>query len=183
MMGQHLLYRKTYPYEGSVHVPMIVRWPSSLRLDVARGQVREELVELRDVLPTLLDAAGLPRPASVEGMSLLDILRGKQGRTLLDLEHASCYQPGDGWVALMDQRYKYVYFVHTGRQQLFDLQQDPNELHDLADQLQHAALVKEWRRKMVAHLQVRGQPWVRDGDLALQAKPVKRRANNPNVKE
>ena len=181
MMGDHLLYRKTYPYEGSVHVPMILRWPSSLGLKASRGQVLDELTELRDVLPTLLDAAGLPRPTAVEGMSLLDILRGKQGRTLLDLEHASCYQPKDGWVALMDQRYKYIYFEHTGRQQLFDLQQDPHELHDLAGQPQHAALVKDWRRKMVAHLQLRGEPWVRDDDLALQAKPVKRRPNNPTV--
>lgn len=183
MMGDHLLYRKTYPYEGSVRVPMILRWPSSLRLDARRGQLREELTELRDVLPTLLDAAGLPKPAAVEGMSLLDILRGKPGRTRLDLEHASCYQPKDGWVALMDQRFKYIYFVHTGQQQLFDLQQDPNELQDLAGQPRHATLVKEWREKMRVHLQVRGEPWVRNGDLAIQNKAVKRRTNNPNVRE
>ena len=183
MMGDHLLYRKTYPYEGSVRVPMILRWPSSLRLDARRGQLREELTELRDVLPTLLDAAGLPKPAAVEGMSLLDILRGKPGRTRLDLEHASCYQPKDGWVALMDQRFKYIYFVHTGQQQLFDLQQDPNELQDLAGQPRHATLVKELREKMRVHLQVRGEPWVRNGDLAIQNKAVKRRTNNPNVRE
>ncbi len=70
MMGDHLLYRKTYPYEGSVNVPMIVRWPASLGLKTKRGQVRQELVELRDVFPTFLDAAGLPRPASVEGHEL-----------------------------------------------------------------------------------------------------------------
>ena len=175
MMGDHLLYRKTYPYEGSVHVPLILRWPSSLGLTAARGQLRNELTELRDVLPTLLDAAGLPRPATVEGLSLLDLLRGHPGRALLDLEHASCYQPQDGWVALMDQRYKYVYFLHTGRQQLFDLAQDPQELCDLAARPEQAALLGSWRQKMIAHLQGRGDSWVRQGDLVVQDKPQKRR--------
>jgi arylsulfatase len=181
MMGDHLLYRKTFPYEGSIDVPMIVRWPASLGLKARRGQVRQELTELRDVFPTLLDAAGLPRSPSVEGMSLLDILRGKRGRKMLDLEHASCYAPKDGWVALMDKRYKYIYFEHTGRQQLFDLARDPGELHNLADNPASAKLVKQWRQKMIEHLKIRGEPWVHNGDLAVQEEPLRRRANDPNV--
>jgi arylsulfatase A-like enzyme len=181
MMGDHLLYRKTFPYEGSVNVPMIVRWPASLGLKAKRGQVRQELAGLRDVFPTFLDAAGLLRPASVEGISLLDILRGKPARRLLDLEHASCYAPKDGWVALMDQRYKYIYFEHTGQQQLFDLSRDPQELDNLAAKPASAKLVKEWRQKMIEHLSVRGAPWVREGDLVVLKEPVRRRANNPNV--
>jgi len=180
-MGDHLVYRKTFPYEGSVNVPMIVRWPASLGLKAKRGQVREELVELRDVFPTFLDAAGLPRPASVEGLSMLDILRGKPGRKVLDLEHASCYAPKDGWVALMDQRYKYVYFEHTGQQQLFDLKRDPQELVNLADAPDSAKLLKQWRQRMIEHLSVRGEPWVHDGDLGVLKQPLRRRANNPNV--
>jgi arylsulfatase A-like enzyme len=143
--------------------------------------VRQELVELRDVFPTFLDAAGLPRPDSVEGMSLLDILRGKPGRKVLDLEHASCYAPKDGWVALMDQRYKYVYFEHTGQQQLFDLKRDPQELINLADDPEAARLVKEWRQRMIEHLSIRGEPWVHDGDLGILKEPLRRRAANPNV--
>jgi len=181
MMGDHLLYRKTFPYEGSVNVPMIVRWPASLGLKAKRGQVRQELIELRDVFPTFLDAAALSRPPSVEGTSLLDILRGKPGRQLLDLEHASCYAPKDGWVALMDQRYKYIYFEHTGQQQLFDLSRDPTEVTNLVDQPASAALVKQWRQKMIEHLSTRGEPWVHEGDLAVLNAPVRRRANDPNV--
>ncbi len=183
LLGDHRLYRKTFPCEGSVNVPMIVRWPASLDVKARRGQVRQELAELRDVYPTFLDAAGLPRPASIEGMSLLDILRGKPGRTLLDLEHSSCYAPKDGWVALMDQRYKYVYFEHTGQQQLFDLTNDPQELINLADQPDSAKLVKEWRQKMLKHLSLRGEPWVHDGDLAVQQKSIGRRPNNPLVEK
>jgi arylsulfatase A-like enzyme len=181
ILGDNLLYRKTFSVEGSVNVPMIVRWPTRLGLEAKRGQVRQELVELRDVLPTFLDGAGLPTPSLVEGGSMLDILRGKPWRTMLDLEHASCYAPKDGWVALMDQRYKYVYYTVTGEQQLFDLQTDPREMRDLASEPASASLVKEWRHKMVKHLAVRGETWVRDNDLVVQPKSLLRRANNPNV--
>lgn len=181
VLGDNLLYRKTFPVEGSVRVPMIVRWPAQLGLDAKRGQLRGELVELRDVLPTFLDAASLPRPPSVEGASLLDTLRGKSWRTMLDLEHSSCYQPKDGWVALMDQSYKYVYYTITGKEQLFDLKDDPYEAHDLASAPASADLVKEWRNKMVKHLEPRGNAWVRGGDLVVQPKSLARRPDNPNV--
>jgi arylsulfatase A-like enzyme len=181
IMGDHLLYRKTFAVEGSVNVPMIVRWPAGLGLKAKRGQVRGELVELRDVLPTFLDAASLSIPDAVEGRSLLDVLRGKPWRTMLDLEHASCYAPKDGWVALMDARYKYVYYTITGEQQLFDLRKDPQELRDLAAEPAAAKRVREWRQKMVAHLAPRGDAWVRDGDLVVQRKAALRRADAPLV--
>ncbi|MEK7707947.1 MAG: hypothetical protein AAB380_08130 [Verrucomicrobiota bacterium] len=87
----------------------------------------------------------------------------------------------DGWVALTDQRYKYIYYTITGAQQLFDLQNDPHELRDLAAESDSAALVKEWRQKMVQHLAIRGDAWVRDGDLVVQPKAMLRRPNAPNV--
>ena len=181
ILGDNLLFRKTFPVEGSVRVPMIIRWPAELGLPARRGQVRPELVELRDVLPTCLDAAGLTKPSAVDGTSLLDALRGKAWRQMLDLEHASCYQPKDGWVALVDDRYKYVYYTVTGQQQLFDLKNDPHEMRDLASDAASAPLVKEWRQRMVQHLQGRGATWVRDGDLTVQPKSLLRRPNNPNV--
>jgi arylsulfatase A-like enzyme len=132
-------------------------------------------------LPTFLDAASLSIPDAVEGRSLLDVLRGKPWRTMLDLEHASCYAPKDGWVALMDARYKYVYYTITGEQQLFDLRKDPQELRDLAAEPAAAKRVREWRQKMVAHLAPRGDAWVRDGDLVVQRKAALRRADAPLV--
>jgi arylsulfatase len=181
VMGDNLLYRKTYAVESSVNVPMIVRWPAKLGMKARRGQVRDELVELRDVLPTFLDAAGLPVPVQVEGRSLLDPLRRKTWRKQLDLEHASCYAPNDGWVALMDHRYKYVYYTITGEQQLFDLRKDPFELRDLASEPAAAKRVSQWRKKMVEHLAPRGEDWVRDGDLVVQPKAILRRPDAPLV--
>jgi arylsulfatase len=115
MMGDHHLWRKSYDYEGSARVPMIIRWPESMKLKAKRGQKFSELVELRDVLPTFLDVAGVDIPAEIEGQSLLYVLRGKKQnwRKALDLEHGTCYWPENNWTALTDERYKYIYLLPT----------------------------------------------------------------------
>ncbi|MEN8231005.1 MAG: sulfatase/phosphatase domain-containing protein, partial [Bacteroidota bacterium] len=168
MMGDHYMWRKCKPYEGSANVPMIIRWPESLKINAKRGQIREELVELRDVLPTVLDAAALPKPKEMEGLSMLDIMREKEWRKLLDLEHSEIYEPGNAWTCITDGRYKYIYFTLTGEQQLFDLSNDPHELTDLAEDPNNFQVVSEWRSKMADHLSIRGERWVLNGELTVQ---------------
>ena len=174
MMGDHYLWRKCYAYEGAAHVPMIVRWPKSLGIEARRGQIIKQLVELRDVLPTFLDAAGITRPAELDGMSMLDLIQGRtqHWRKVLDLEHAQIYWKGNSWLALTDGRYKYIYFTLTGEQQLFDLDTDPHEMNNLADEAAHAERVGHWRQRLVEHVSVRGPAWVKDGDLTVQKKAL-----------
>jgi len=174
MMGDHYLWRKCYAYEGSARIPMIVRWPESLGLLAERGQVIEQLVELRDVLPTFLDAAGLYKPDDMDGMSMLELIVGQtqNWRKVLDLEHAQIYWKGNSWVALTDGRYKYIYFTLTGEQQLFDLDEDPHEMNNLADVIRNASLLSQWRQCMIEHLSIRGDHWVKDGDLCIQSEAV-----------
>ena len=170
MMGDHYMWRKCRPYEGSVRIPMIIRWPENMGMKLKRGQTRSELVELRDVLPTFLDAAGLSKPSMMDGMSMLDILKGKKWRSLLDLEHSQIYEPDNAWQALTDGRYKYIYFTLTGQEQLFDLKKDPGEQDDLSGSNKSARLLQSWRAKMVQHLAERGEEWVKDGKLVVQKK-------------
>jgi arylsulfatase len=173
MLGDHHLWRKCRPQEGSVRIPMILRWPSSLGIKAKRGQVRSELVELRDVFPTFLDGAGLGIPSVMDGRSMLDIVKGKPWRTQLDLEHAQIYDPDNGWVALTDARYKYIYYLPTGQEQLFDLKKDPQEKNDLAQASNRdEKRLDSWRSRMIAHLSIRGEQWVKDGKLVVQPKPI-----------
>lgn len=185
MMGDQHLWRKTYAYEGSARVPMIIRWPGKLKslAEARRGLVIDQLVELRDVLPTFLDAAGINKPDRADGMSMLELIRGKTDswRRILDLEHGSCYWKENAWVALTDGRYKYIYFTLNGQQQLFDLENDPHELFELAQDKKNEELLKLWRKRMIAHLAVRGQPWVKDGELAIQEKSVRYGPNHPRT--
>ncbi len=182
MVGDHHLWRKTWAYEGSSRIPMIVRWGSEM-LDAKRGQVLPQLTELRDVLPTFLDAAGVTPPDYVEGKSLLNLVRGKFDgwRTQLDLEHSTCYFKENAWTALMDGRMKYIYHAYNGKQQLFDLENDPDELNDLSADPAHAEDLKAWRSKMIDHLAIRGPEFVKDGDLVLRHKPIPYGANFPGT--
>ncbi|QDU69524.1 arylsulfatase [Engelhardtia mirabilis] len=172
MLGDHHLWRKTYAYEGSARIPMLVWWGEDALGEEApeRGQVLPQPVELRDVLPTLLDAAGLPCPEDVDGASMLDLGRGGTSwRPWLDLEHATCYWPGNVWTALTDGRWKYVFHAFDGTEQLFDLDADPREERDLARDPDHATLLALWRAHMGEHLAERGENWVtQDGSPAVR---------------
>lgn len=166
MLGDHHHWRKCYAYEGSARVPLLVRWPEGL-VTADRGQVRDEVVELRDIMPTFMAAAGLEAPDSVDGRSLLDPLAGKAGdwRDFVDLEHNICYSPRNHWNALTDGSWKYIYHALDGREQLFDLRADPGEERDLAASPPHTAALQRWRSRLVSHFQERGAPYLEGGRL------------------
>jgi arylsulfatase A-like enzyme len=164
MTGDHNLWRKSYGYEQSAHIPMLLRLPKGMDSG-AKGQVRTEPVELRDVLPTFLDAAGA-EPVDVEGKSLLGLVRGKtEWRKWIDLEHGYCYAVENHWNGMTDGRRKYLYHAYEGQEQLFDLEKDPHELKDLAGDTAHSAVLKQWRGRLMDHLAERGDQWVKGGRL------------------
>ena len=178
MTGDHNLWRKSYAYEPSARIPMLIRWPSGL-LSAPRGQVLSQPVELRDVLPALLDAASAPVPAQVDGSSLLSLVRGNRSgwREFIDLEHDVCYHPSNHWNALTDGRFKYIYHALDGAQQLFDLERDPHETRDLASDPAYGSTLRLWRQRLVNHFAERGEPFLRNGDL--QPRP-ERQLHSPN---
>ena len=170
MLGDHYHWRKSYPYEGSAAVPMIIRWPETMALATKRSAKVQQVTELRDVLPTFLDVAHASAPVILDGGSMLDLLRGKtQGwRKCLDLEHGICYEKGNHWNALTDGRWKYIFSAYDGSQQLFDLRNDPGELRDLATDRAHTKTLRSWRNRLVEHLSERGEGFVNNGDLVLR---------------
>jgi arylsulfatase len=182
MLGDHHLWRKTYAYESSANIPMILRWPKSMGMGQQRGRTLSQPTELRDVLPTFLDTAGAPIPGHLDGKSLLNLVRGntKDWRPWIDLEHSMCYDQ-DHWNALTDGRVKYIYFAYDGREQLFDLQKDPGELHDLAHEGIHEPMLKDWREHMIKHLSERGEEFVSGGKLPIRKKRLLYSPNYPKT--
>ncbi len=181
MTGDHYLWRKSYAYEASAGVPLMVRWGGNF-MSEQRGKFVDQVVELRDILPTFLDAAGASTdPKRFDGRSLLGPIRGKaqDWRKYIDLEHNICYSPDNHWNAVTDGKVKYIYHARDGRQQLFDLASDPNEMHDLAGDPGHADLLRRWRGYMIAALEERGAPFVVNGDLAPRLKGTPMSPNYP----
>lgn len=167
MLGDHHHWRKTYPYEGSVHVPYIVKWPA--KCGFAKGGKVEAPVELRDLLPTFLDMAGGKVPEDMDGCSLAGLMRDGDGawRKYIDLEHATCYSPDNYWCALTDGKVKYVWRFHTGEEELFDLSKDPYELKNVVNEKRYRSLLLTLRKAMVEHLSERGEEFVKEGKLQV----------------
>jgi arylsulfatase A-like enzyme len=182
MTGDQNLWRKSYAYEPSTRIPMMMRWPTGL-VSARRGQKMEQPVELRDVLPTFLDAASATTSHKLDGRSMLELVRtgGRGWREYIDLEHGICYSQDNQWNALTDGKSKYIYHARHGEEQLFDLQKDPHELEDLAKLTAHEALLRKWRQRMVEHLAERGAPFVVSGRLGLRDKTPNTSPNFPRA--
>lgn len=170
MLGDHFHWRKTYPYEGSVHIPYIVKWPAGYQFD--KGGKIDAPVELRDLLPTFLEAAGGTVPNDMDGQSLFRLMKGETWRTYIDLEHATCYSPDNYWCALTDGKIKYVWRFHTGEEELFDLVNDPHELKNVVHEKKYCKKLQELRQAMISHLSERGEEFVKDGKLQTLKRTV-----------
>lgn len=181
MLGDHHHWRKSYAYEGSARVPMLIRWPRSMGIDAERSVKIAQPVELRDVLPTFLDAAGAPIPDNLDGKSVLQLVRGEADgwRPFIDLEHNRCYADENNWNALTDGRWKYIYHAFDGGEQLFDLANDPGELHDLAADPNYARTLEFWRRRLVKHFAERDERFVADGELVIRKEKILYSPNYP----
>ncbi len=166
MLGDHYLLRKSYAYEGSAHIPWVLRLPNG-RQPIRRSV--DQVVALQDVMPTLLDIAGVPVPETVEGMSVLPLLEGEPAwREFVHGEHAACYAAENAMQYLTDGLEKYIWFPPTGEEQLFDLAKDPRECHNLAAEPEHESRVAHWRGKLVALLERRSDPLTAGGRLVPQ---------------
>jgi arylsulfatase A-like enzyme len=149
MLGDHYLWRKQRALEPSARVPFLIRAPA--RFGLRRNAVVERPCMLEDIMPTLLEMAGAGIPPSVEGRSLLPLLRGEDApwRDYVHIEHAPLQQ------ALTDGREKYIWEVPTGRELFFDLAADPRECTNLAAGPRHAGRVEQWRGRLIKELQGR----------------------------
>ncbi len=174
MLGDHHLWRKTYPYQGSAHIPFLLRWPQSMGYRRKWGSTLAQPVELRDLAPTFLDAAGVPVPEGLDGRSLLELVRGrtKDWRPWIDLEHSVCYRDYSSWNALTDGRIKYIYDATTGAEQLFNLEDDPGEKCDLASRDEYQATLETWRERLVQFFAERDERFVKNGKLQIRTKGI-----------
>lgn len=129
-LGNHGIGNKLVMYEESVRVPMIIRCPGA----TTGGRVCDALVSSLDVMPTILDFAGIPMPKGLEGKSLKPLLTGGE-KAVREQVYAECCGIsglGLGHRMVRTAQWKYM-FSDVNEEGLFNLQRDPWELNDLAD--------------------------------------------------
>lgn len=169
LMGDHHLWRKSLPYEGSAHIPMILKGPRDC--GITSGGTTNDLVELRDVMPTLLDCAGLPIPPSIEGRSFLPMARGAKAQGWREYLHGEHLAAGGSTHYITDSHHKYIWFSATGQEQLFDLDRDPQELHDASRDAGKEQILAGLRQHLVKELTGREEAFT-DGQKLIAGRPV-----------
>ncbi len=135
-LGEHGLWTHGLSaHQDQLHVPMIVRWPDH----IPAGERRRQSVRMFDLFPTVLDYLNLPREESLQAASLRGLLDGGDTADRLALGEAVKEAPGryglvlGKWKLLADRASDYV--------ELFDLDVDPNEKNNIAEQ--HPDVVRD----------------------------------------
>jgi arylsulfatase A-like enzyme len=147
LLGSHGAFNKQQPYDESIRVPLLFRWPKGLG---THSRQLEAPITLQDLMPTLLSLCGVPVPKTVEGLDYSDYLRGGNdpsgGAALI-----ACVAPFGQWErrhggreyrGIRTPRYTYV-CDRAGPWLLFDTAVDPFQMNNLANHPDHAALQKK----------------------------------------
>ncbi len=157
MLGNQNMWAKRVFYENSTHVPMILSGVKGDRR-VGHHRVDDRLVELRDVMPTLLDLCGIPIPGTVEGLSMVG-----------EKKHPWIYGE-DGEDAhssrmVHDGRHKLIYYPIGNRLQLFDLVEDPCEMTDRIADPAYADVRENLTEILIGQMYGSDLRWIEDGKL------------------
>ena len=173
MVGDHHLWRKTYAYEGSARIPMIVCPPPDLQGHVA-NRVVDGVTELRDIMPTILDAAGVDIPPTVTGRSLLPLMTdpGLAWRPYIHGEHCWCYSPEQEMQYVTDGHRKFIWLPRIAVEQFFNLDEDPGECRNLIDEQAYEKEIATWKGYLVSELEKRACGWVKDGETHCPDGPL-----------
>lgn len=159
----HKLRGKHVPYEEAVAVPFIIRWKGNL----PEGVVDEtHLVSGIDIFSTVCDFAGAEVPAGVGGSSIREVIDdpSRPGRDMVAIEIGRHPRP-QGTAPRADcrivrtPRYKYMRF-ETAEEMLFDMDDDPGEMSNLAGRPEHSDTLLELRRLLEDHLTDTNDPFV-----------------------
>jgi arylsulfatase len=178
-LGDHHAWQKESFFDAACHIPFLVSWPARL----PGGVRRSELVCLTDLFGIATHAAGKPQPR--EGIDVLAMLQVGQAfqpdkAKSRAREHLIGYYgaPGtrDFKIMVRKDRWKYIFMANGGRQQLFDLRVDSNELVNLVDS--RPETVAGLRATAVAACQSPGVRAALEGDglrkFAFLARPAGR---------
>ena len=158
-MGEHGWFDKRFIYEQSLSTPLVMRLPNGYE---RRGDV-DEMVQNIDYAPTFLDLAGAPIPDDIQGVSLLPLLKGKAAtqadrqavRNWRDAVYYHYYEyPAEHAVrrhyGLRTERFKLVHFYghDVDEWELFDLKEDPMELHNVYGEPRMEAVRRQLHQRL-----------------------------------
>ncbi|GGZ13360.1 acetylglucosamine-6-sulfatase [Echinicola pacifica] len=156
-LGEHGWFDKRLIYEESIHMPFVIRYPK----EIAAGQRNDDLIENVDFSALFADYAGIDYPETMQGVSFRENLKGK---TSVNWRKYSYYRYWDhstdrpGHFGVRGERYKLAFYYgngfadavpNSGYWELFDLQEDPNELHNAYNDPEYRKVVAELKQEII----------------------------------
>lgn len=166
MMGDHHLGAKSVFFEGSAHIPLIIRPPhGSWEIHPMSGKKCDNIVTLADIMPTILKIAGIDIPDDIDGIDLMTQIENPEtNRTF----YGNC---NNRHFAVIDGDYKYMWTALGGAELLFNLKEDPYEQRNLTNDPSHKDILDSLRQKLIQHLEKNNSDLVRNGKLIHKEAP------------
>lgn len=148
--GSHGLRGKQNQYQHTIDVPFLIAGPG-----IAPGTRTDAQIYLRDLFPTTCELAGIPIPATVTATSFAPVLRGETPHHHPEIHG---YFTDTQRMIRTEDSWKLIRYPRADRWQLFDLNTDPHELRNLADDPAHAARFAELRERLREWRKAQGDP-------------------------
>lgn len=142
MLGEHCLWEKQKFFEGSVRVPLIIRWPERF----TGGRIVRENVNLIDLFTTFCGCAGIPEPPGLDSRSLLPLLEGNTAAW----DNETISQFGGRNLMIKRDDLKYHSYGEAMPEVLFDLANDPSETVNVIGDTAYASAVRSFRERRKA---------------------------------
>jgi N-acetylglucosamine-6-sulfatase len=148
--GEHGLFMdKRVPYEESLRIPLLMRYPELIKA----GSKRAHMALNIDVAPTLYELAGIESPVPIHGKSLLPILRDStlelRSEFLAEYYLEKISPINATWQAVRSPNWKYIRYPELpGRDELYDLQNDPGELKNLFNNREYQTRTRQMKEKL-----------------------------------
>jgi arylsulfatase A-like enzyme len=172
MLGSQGMIKKQKPFDESIRVPFLLRWPKALG---AQGRQLKAPINSEDIMPTLLSLSGLPIPKSVEGLDYSGYVRGEKNPGD-DATVILCVAPfgefdrrkgGKEYRGVRTTRYTYVRDL-AGPWLLFDNEIDPYQQQNLVGQPAQASLQAELETLLQRKLRERGDEFLPGPDYVAR---------------
>lgn len=150
-MGEHGWFDKRFMYEESMRTPLIMKLPESMK---RRGDI-SQMVQNIDHAATFLELAGVEVPEDIQGESYLPLLKGENPENWRKSLYYHFYEyPAEHAVkrhyGVRTERYKLIHFYNDiDKWELYDLQNDPTEMHNIYDNEEMQETVKELKKELV----------------------------------
>lgn len=146
MFGAQGRMKKNIFYEESIRIPFLIRWPGKIEA----GTNSNVCLNTVDIMPTVLSLLDLPVSDQVEGMDISHILLGEEGpepevALLQNTGACAVWEDGHEWRAVRDKKFTYAVYRVDGKELLFDNENDPDQMRNLAENSYHKNKLEYYR--------------------------------------